>query len=321
MESNLEKSVKRAYLDCLNLQNNETVLVLTDDDTFEIGQVFYKMGQELSRQIHLIVMPVAAVNGEEPSHSISEMMKKYDVVICPTAKSLTHTNAKREACLMGARVATLPGITSDVFIRTMKADYNKVAGLTYFISSLLEKTKIVKIKTKLGTNLIIPIDGMPVISSTGLVREKGKGGNIPSGESFLAPVEGKTNGTLVVDASIAGIGLVQDPVTIEIKDGFASSFSRSEHAQRLEKQLHSFGKPGLNVAELGIGTNDGAIITGMILEDEKVFGTIHIAFGNNISMGGTCAVGIHIDCVVREPDMWFDNEKVMEQGKFLKDLK
>ena len=89
----------------------------------------------------------------------------------------------------------------------------------------------------------------------------------------------------------------------------------------LSSSYPHFGRPGLNVAELGVGTNDGAIITGQILEDEKVFGTIHIAFGNNITMGGTCSVGIHVDCVVREPDMWFDNEKVMEQGKFLKEIK
>lgn len=321
MESILDKSVNKAYLDCLNLQGNETVLVLTDDDTIELGHAFYKEGQNLTNKIHLVVMPVAKVNGEEPADSIADMMKKYNVVVCPTSKSLTHTDAKRNACAEGARVATLPGITKDVFIRTMKADYKKVAELTYFVSSLLEKTSIVKIKTKLGTDLTLPIKGMPVISSTGLITGKGKGGNIPSGESFLSPVEGKTNGILVVDASIAGIGLVTTPVTIEIKDGFASKFSGGEQAQKLEKELSAFGQYGLNVAELGIGTNDGAIITGKILEDEKVFGTIHIAFGNNITMGGSCNVGIHVDCVVREPDMWFDNDKIMERGNFLKEIK
>jgi leucyl aminopeptidase (aminopeptidase T) len=158
---------------------------------------------------------------------------------------------------------------------------------------------------------------MPVISSTGLIREKGKGGNIPSGESFLAPVEGKTRGKLVVDASVAGLGLVKTPLAIEIVDGFAQSFKGDEQAKQLEKELSSFGKAGLNVAELGIGTNDGAIITGEVLEDEKVFGTIHIAFGNNITMGGTCDVGVHIDCVVTKPDMWFDDQQVMKQGKLL----
>ncbi len=318
MNPGLEKAVRTALLDCLNLQKTESVLILTDDETFEVGNAFYKVGQNLAESMHLILMPVAKVNGEEPPAMIADVMRKYDVVICPTAKSLTHTDAKRNACENGARVATMPGITTDVFIRTLQADYQKIAKRTWQISALLEKTKNVRITTELGTELFLPIEGMPPISSTGLVREKGKGGNIPSGESFLAPVEGKSKGTLVIDASIAGIGKIDGPpVTIQIKDGFAHSFSGGEQAAQFEKNLRAFGQPGLNVAELGIGTNDSAIITGKILEDEKVFGTIHIAFGNNITMGGTCNVGIHVDCVVTKPDVWFDDQKIMEKGKLL----
>jgi aminopeptidase len=317
MDSGLESAVTTAYLDCLNLKKNETVLVITDVETFEVGHAFFKTGQSLSAATHLFLMPVASVNGQEPPAEVADLMKKYNVVVCPTAKSLTHTDAKREACAKGVRVATLPGITTEVFVRTLQADYNQIAERTFKISALLQKTETVMIKTELGTDLTLPIKNMPVISSTGLIREKGKGGNIPSGESFLAPQEGKSYGTLVVDASIAGLGLVKDPVKIKIKDGFAYEFSGGELATALQKELSSFGKNGFNVAELGIGTNDGAIITGQVLEDEKVFGTIHIAFGNNISMGGTCDVGVHIDCVVTKPDMWFDNQKVMEQGNLL----
>jgi len=317
MDSGLLSAVKTAYLDCLNLKNDETVLVITDDKTFEVGQAFFKAGQTLSAATHLFLMPVAKVNGEEPPAEVADIMGRYDVVVCPTAKSLTHTDAKRNACAKGVRVATLPGITVEVFKRTLQADYKIIAERTFKISALLEKTETVRIKTKLGTDLTLPVKGMPVISSTGLIREKGKGGNIPSGESFLAPVEGKTQGRLVVDASVAGLGLVKKPLTVEIVDGFAQSFTGDEQAEQLEKELSSFGKAGMNVAELGIGTNDGAIITGEVLEDEKVFGTIHIAFGNNITMGGTCDAGVHIDCVVTKPDMWFDEQQVMEQGKLL----
>ena len=318
MKPGLEKAVHTAFLDCLNLQKGESVLIVTDDETFEVGNAFYKVGQNLAGLAHLILMPVAKVNGEEPTDVIAGMMQKYDVVVCPTAKSLTHTDAKRNACDKGVRVATLPGITTDVFIRTLQADYTKISKRTLQISALLEKTKNVRIKTELGTDLFLPVEGMPPISSTGLIREKGKGGNIPSGESFLAPVEGKSSGTLVIDASIAGIGKIEGPpVTIHIKDGFADSFSGGEQATQFEKNLRAFGQPGLNVAELGIGTNDSAIITGKILEDEKVFGTIHIAFGNNITMGGMCNVGIHVDCVVTKPDVWFDEQKIIEKGSLL----
>ncbi len=317
MDQKLQNAVKSGLLDCLNLQPSENLLVVTDDDTREVAEAFYQGGREWAASAHMICMKTAEVDGQEPDAPIADLMLKYDVVVCPTRRSLTHTDAKRNACKAGARVATLPGITRDVFIRTMQADYNKVAERTYQMSALLEKGRVVTLRTALGTDLTLPIGDMPVISSTGLIREKGRGGNLPSGESFLCPVEGKSEGTLVVDASFAGIGKLKSPITIKIKNGKAWDFSGGEQADIMEKRLRAFGQAGLVVAELGVGTNESATITGMILEDEKVFGTIHVAFGNNLSMGGSNSVGIHLDGVVLKPNMWIDDLHVIKEGEWL----
>ena len=55
----------------------------------------------------------------------------------------------------------------------------------------------------------------------------------------------------------------------------------------------------------------------MILEDEKVMGTIHIAFGDNKSMGGSVRVASHLDGLVKQPTVWFDERKIMEAGRFV----
>jgi leucyl aminopeptidase (aminopeptidase T) len=73
------------------------------------------------------------------------------------------------------------------------------------------------------------------------------------------------------------------------------------------------------VAEFGIGTNDKAILTGNILEDEKVMGTIHIAFGDNKSMGGSVRVASHLDGLINHPTVWLDETKIMEDGRLLLD--
>lgn len=99
------------------------------------------------------------------------------------------------------------------------------------------------------------------------------------------PEEGKSEGILVVDASVAGIGTLQQPIKITIKNGFAVKMEGGKEADQLFAMLSRFGKDGMNVAEFGIGTNHAAQIIGNILEDEKVLGTAHVAFGNNISMG------------------------------------
>ncbi|MFA6456616.1 MAG: aminopeptidase, partial [Bacteroidota bacterium] len=96
----------------------------------------------------------------------------------------------------------------------------------------------------------------------------------------------------------------------------AMEITGGSEAETLKKLLEPHGKDAYNVAEFGIGTNDKAIITGKIIEDEKVMGTIHIAFGDNKSMGGTVRVASHLDGLVKHPTVWFDDNKIMADGQF-----
>ena len=81
--------------------------------------------------------------------------------------------------------------------------------------------------------------------------------------------------------------------------------------------LEPYGKNGRNIAEFGIGANEKAKLSGMILEDEKVLGTVHIALGNNVTMGGNVNVGIHLDGVIKRPTVYFDHSLIMDKGKLL----
>jgi leucyl aminopeptidase (aminopeptidase T) len=116
---------------------------------------------------------------------------------------------------------------------------------------------------------------------------------------------------------MAGVGMVSTPLRIEVKDGYATEITGGPEAGKLIELLEPHGKDARTVAEFGIGTNDKAILTGVILEDEKVMGTIHIAFGDNKSMGGSVRVASHLDGLIRHPTVWFDETKVMEQGSLL----
>ena len=318
MNNELKKSSEIALRDCLNLQKNESLMVLTDDRTQKIGETLFTVGKELCEEAVLVVMPEREVNGQEPTESISDLMTKYDVVICPTAKSLTHTTARRNACSAGARVGTMPGITEEVMIRTLGADYHKIAERTYKLTEILDQGSQVHVTTAAGTDIIIPIQGINAISSTGLVTGKGTFGNLPSGESYLMPAEGKSNGVFVVDGSFAGIGKIgTTPITVTVENGYAVKIEGGEEAGRLDEMLKPLGHDAYNLAELGIGTNDQAIVTGMILEDEKVMGTAHIALGNNMSMGGTCNVGIHVDGVFFKPTIKVDDRIILKEGELL----
>jgi leucyl aminopeptidase (aminopeptidase T) len=162
---------------------------------------------------------------------------------------------------------------------------------------------------------VLPVEGRKAHASSGIFRERGQSGNLPTGEAYLAPLEGESNGVVVVDGAMAGIGLLREPVRIEVENGYATGITGGEEARRLIELLEPHGRDARNVAEFGIGTNDRAILTGNILEDEKVLGTIHIAFGDNKSMGGNVRVPSHLDGMVNRPTVWFDDRMIMNSGR------
>jgi leucyl aminopeptidase (aminopeptidase T) len=202
----------------------------------------------------------------------------------------------------------------------MNADYHRIAERTFKLCAMLEKTATVRVKSPSGTDISMPIAGRTAFSSSGLIRERGQWGNLPTGEAYLAPVEGASEGVVVVDGSMAQIGMVKTPIRIEVKGGYAEAITGGEEAAKLVSLIEPHGRDARTVAEFGIGTNDRAILTGKIIEDEKVMGTIHIAFGDNKSMGGSVRVASHLDGLVRRPDVWFDGLQVMGEGKFLVEL-
>ncbi|HAB51633.1 MAG: leucyl aminopeptidase [Ignavibacteria bacterium RIFOXYB2_FULL_35_12] len=316
--SKLDSACIIAIKTCMCTKKDEKVLVITDEQKREIGYALYSNALRLGHQSLYVEMKSGKINGEEPPEAVGELMQKFDVVLCPTAKSLTHTNARRAASAKGVRVATFPGITKDVMIRGMNADYNKISKLSIKLKDILEKGSHVRITSALGTDISFSIKGRTSYASKGLFHAKGESGNLPTGETFLAPVEGTSNGIFIVDGSMAGLGLIKNVnITIKVKDGYATEIKGGILAKKLSKQLDDVGRDARNIAEFGIGTNDSAKLSGVLLEDEKVMGTVHIALGNNVSMGGSVNVPIHLDGVIKKPTVYLDGQILMKNGKLL----
>jgi leucyl aminopeptidase (aminopeptidase T) len=313
----LYSAARVAVNDCMGIVSSEKVLIVTDEPMRLIGYSLWKEAKDTGAEVVLTEILPRRTNGEEPPGDVAQLMKKFDVVLCPTSKSLTHTDARREASAAGARIATLPGVTEEIMIRCMNADYHQIAARTFRLCDMLEKTESIRVASPAGTSIVMPIKGRKAHASSGLFREKGLWGNLPTGESYLAPLEGLSNGVVVVDGSMAGVGMIANPIQIVVKDGYAAEITGGEEADRLKKLLEPHGKDAYTVAEFGIGTNDKAILTGNIIEDEKVMGTIHIAFGDNKSMGGSVRVASHLDGLIKKPTIWFDQTMVMKDGHFI----
>lgn len=301
-----------AIKDCMAVKKHETVLILTDDNKMEIGNKLYEVAKQYAKEAVLMVMEPRKVSGEEPPEVVAEAMKNFDVIICPTSTSITHTNAKINAVKNGARLASMPGITEDMFEEGgITADYDEVEKLTLKFTELLTKAKTAKI-IKDEHTLEMSLEGRDGIPSPGVYRSPGESGNLPSGEAYIAPLENAVNGTMIIDGSMVGVGKLESPLYVEIQDG---KLVKLEGEDAYKLQILFENPNNSTVAELGIGTNPAARLTGVILEDEKIYGTVHIAFGTNTSFGGVNKADCHLDGVIMNPTLYLDDVLVLDEGK------
>jgi leucyl aminopeptidase (aminopeptidase T) len=231
----------------------------------------------------------------------------------PTSQSLTHTQARIKACKRGARGATMPGITATMMERTLNVDYRKVKRLTVKTAQLLSKATSAVIQTDAAT-LQLDLTGRKGFADTGIITRPGDFSNLPAGEAYVAPVEARSHGSIVIDGSFASVGLLKKKIRIVVDKGGIVNLLGNQQLNALFKKS---GRKERILCEFGIGTNMKARVTGNVLEDEKALGTVHIAFGNNLGFGGKNDAGIHLDGVVRKPNVWIDGTPIINKGRFL----
>ena len=312
----LQTAVDTVLQDCLGVKAGEIVLVVTDPRKRSIAEALVERARSLKAEVVLVEMSERQTHGTEPPPPIAAALLECDVYIAPTSKSISHTEARKQATDKGIRGATMPDITDDMLGRTMSADYDAIKRRSQALAEALTKGSLVGVTSAAGTDVRIPIEGREGISDDGDLRAPGAFGNLPAGEGFIAPVEGGTNGRIVFDGSIWPIGILEAPLTVDIADGYAVELS-GPSADEFRSWIEPHGREAFAVAELGIGTNDSARLTGNVLEDEKILGTIHVAFGDNHSFGGKVRVSSHQDGIVMSPTVTIDGTTILEEGRLL----
>jgi leucyl aminopeptidase (aminopeptidase T) len=303
---------------CLKVKKGEKAIIVTDILKEDIGEALHWAAKETGAEAILVKMLPRSRHGEEPPAPVAAIMKTADVVIAPTAYSISHTQARKEANLAGARIATMPMITDEMMSRGgMTADFRLVKKQADRLVKEIGDATIVHVTTPDGTDIRFSVEGRKWVADTGLLHNKGDFGNLPGGELFVPPVEGTGDGVIVVTGSLAGIGILKKPVKIIVKNGLGREISGGPQAKAFARMLDAAGakldRPDnvYNLAEFGIGLNPKAKLIGNPLEDEKVIGTIHLALGDNSTFGGNTQAGVHVDGIILRPTVEVD-------GKLLK---
>ena len=310
----LHQAIHSALTDCLKLHRNEKLLILADEHQDKLGIQFYEIGKGLCNHPSLCIIPTIPNNGYEPPTSIVSMLKHADAALLITRRSLSHTQARSKASQSGVRIASLPNISKECLSRTLTGNYRNLIAKSRKIADILTIGRTARLTTPAGTDLTFSLSRMQGYADTGMVHEPGQFSNLPAGEGCAAPVQGSMQGVLVIDGSFPEIGKIETPVRVFVKDGYAARIIGKKEADHIRQMLRPFGKLGRNIAEVGIGTNPHAKFTGCTLEDEKCLGTVHVAFGNNVSFGGKVSVKCHFDSILLKPTLLIDGQTILDNG-------
>lgn len=305
----LRPAAETAIEQCLNLQSDENCLIVTDDERVEIGEALYEVAGERG-EASILRYPPGETHGAEPPGPVAAGLREADVFLAPTTKSLSHTRARSQACEAGARGTTLPGITRDVFTTGLDADYDSIQRACQTVYDQVVGGDEVTIETPAGTDLTVYPGERDWSQDTGIVHGPGDFSNLPAGEVFVSPRS--ADGTYVVDGTMMPHGrLAGRTIRFEVEDGQVTHIGDDEVRAMVEDAADSVGDAAYNLAELGIGTNVAVTdLVGSVLLDEKAAGTVHIAIGDDASIGGETEAPIHLDGILQDATVTVDGEAV-----------
>jgi leucyl aminopeptidase (aminopeptidase T) len=310
----LDLAVETVIRRCLGVQPGEAVAVVVDAGTRSLGDALRGAAAAAGADAVLTVMDPREEHGQEPPAPVAAALAAADVFIAPTTKSLSHTRARKAATDGGARGATLPGVTEDMLARLMACDFATLQRRSAELARLLAEADEVVITCPRGTDLRLDLEGRAGIADDGDLTGERAFGNLPCGEGFVSPLGASGR---MVTGCLASIGLPAGEFPIlSIEDGRLTAATEPE-GELLLATLRAAGELGTNVAELGIGTNEKATLTGNILEDEKILGTVHVAFGASAGIGGNVSVPVHLDCLILDPTVDIGGTRVLEGGELL----
>ena len=251
---------------------------------------------------------------------LAQRVNVAGVVIAMSNNSTSHTRYRALACVAGCRFASLPHFDPEMFHTSMTVDWSALAARTALLVEAVNRAEWIRVTTPNGTDMNICKQGRHAGGDDGLLTAPGSFGNLPAGEAYLAPLEGKSHGVMVIEWGPTR--KLDEPLRLTVENGVVVRIEGNDpHRARLEARFAENANCR-NIAELGIGTNDKASRPDNVLEAEKILGTIHIALGDNTGFGGVVAAPFHEDYVFYQPTVTLvmengSTETILENGKLM----
>jgi 2,5-dihydroxypyridine 5,6-dioxygenase len=307
----------RVLVDTLTgVKPREQVVILTDDGTPpRVAEVAAQAVRERNGVPVIVRMDTLASPNLEPPPTVAAAIQRANVIMGFLSKSIFHTKARLAATQRGARMISPTGISEETLVRGLiKADFFGIKPVVDDLGERITAGRKIHVTSPNGTDFTANIEGRRGNREI-WSREVGQVSGAPGIEVNVPPLEGTAEGKLIVDASVAGIGLIHEPIHLTLERGRVTKFEGGVQAEQLAQLIASANDPRAYViAEIGIGLNPEGEITGNIIEDESAFGTAHVALGNNTAHGGENPAPIHVDMVFSEPTIEVDGHVIVAPG-------
>jgi aminopeptidase len=306
----------RNALECvLEASDGESIVIFCDDERMNVGKAFANGALKLGLQTRLVQLKTNAdvLRKEIPPQLLEILTKqKSDIYINLLRGTREETPfriklIRMETKGLKTRLGHCPGVTLDMLTEGALAltieEHRQMQGFAKNLIKKLSQAVKVQVTNPAGTHVSLSVEGRPFFTDTIIDRETMKWMNLPTGEVIVAPIENSLEGTLVCDMAIGGIGPVNTPVELAVQEGTVQKVS-GEDEQVLRRVNDSLNTDewAKTVGEFAFGINPNARFVKEFLEAEKLLGTIHIAFGNNLDMpGGKNHSENHMDFLVSKP--------------------
>ncbi len=283
----------------------EPVVIVTDPEMERYATLVAEAARARGAVVTTCIMPVRGQDGQEPPEPVARAMAEARVIFSPVSISITHTRAMRAALEAGARAILMTAYTDEILTSPalLETDFHAQVAICHKIGDAFTGGSQLRLTSPKGTDLTFSMEGRIANVLTNL-PDPGQLAPVPDIEVNVVPVTGSANGRLIADASVPylGIGILEEPVVCTMEDGYITRMEGGAEADRLRVYLSSFGDRNcFNVAELGVGLKPNARLTGEMLEDEGVLGTIHIGIGTSHTLGGEIVAPTHYDLLMWEP--------------------
>ncbi len=219
--------------------------------------------------------------------SLEEAIAQSTIVVAMTQYSATAPLSRLAKKYPTIRVASMPGVLRRMEETALAADYQEVARRTHLLADLLTRAEGAETVFTTGDRIYFDLRYRTGHADDGLCHP-GKEFpliNLPSGEAFIVPYEGEREEEPSLTRGIIPMRLNGESFSLLIESNRMADVRGDGPEARAFSEYLAADPARRNVAELGLGCNDKAVVMGSVIEDEKA--GMHWAYGRSEHLGGT----------------------------------